>query len=134
MNRKLFVNIAVGDLDRSVGFFTELGFSFDERFTDETATCMLVGEDAYVMLLVKDTFAGFTKKQPADPETQTGAILALTAESREEVDTLADRALELGATPALDPQDHGFMYERSFYDLEGHHWGVFWMDPSALGQ
>jgi len=134
MSRKLFVNLAVADLDRSVDFFTKLGFSFDPRFTDESATCMLVGEDAYFMLLVESRFEDFTTKELADPKTQTEAILALTADSREEVDQFADKALEAGGTPAKEPMDQGFMYGRSFQDPDGHHWEIFWMDPSALGQ
>ena len=99
-NRKLFVNIAVADLGRAVDFFTALGFEFDPRFTDESATCMLIGEDAYAMLLVRDRFQDFTKKEVADPTAQTEAILALSAESREDVDALADKALATGGSPA----------------------------------
>jgi predicted lactoylglutathione lyase len=134
MARKLFVNVAVKDLDRSVDFFTKLGFSFDWRFTDESATCMLVGEDAFVMLLVESRFKDFTKKELADSTTQTEAILALSAESREDVDDLADNALEAGGSPANDPMEMDFMYGRSFYDPDGHLWEVFWMDPSAMEQ
>ena len=133
-NRKLFVNIAVADLDRSVEFFTKLGFAFDPRFTDETATCMLVGEDAYFMLLTTAKFADFAKKDVGDATTHTAAMYALTAESREEVDRFADLALEAGATPAAEPIDLGFMVGRSFYDLDGHHWEIFWMDPAAAEQ
>jgi uncharacterized protein len=132
-SRKLFVNIAVEDLDRAVGFFTQLGFSFDPRFTDETATSMLVGEDAYVMLLVRDRFADFTTKPTADSHAQTEAILAVSAESREAVDHLAERALAGGGTPARDPMELGFMYGRSFHDPDGHLWEVFWMDPVVAG-
>ncbi len=130
--RKLFVNLAVEDLDRSVEFFTRLGFSFDPRFTDEHATCMLVGEEAYAMLLTKPRFADFTTKETCDSRSLTEAILAVTAESREEVDELADRALEAGGTSAAEPMDHGFMYGRSFQDPDGHHWEVFWMEPQAV--
>jgi predicted lactoylglutathione lyase len=133
-SRKLFVNVAVRDLDKSVEFFTKLGFSFDPRFTDETATCMLIGEDAYAMLLVESRFKDFTKKQLADPTKQTEAILAVSADSREDVDRLADTALEAGASPANDPMEMDFMYGRSFNDPDGHLWEVFWMDPSALEQ
>jgi uncharacterized protein len=132
--RKLFVNLAVRDLDRAVAFFTELGFEFDSRFTDETATCMLIGEDAYAMLLVEERFKDFTTKELADPRAQTEAILALSAESREEVDTLVEKALAAGGSPAGDPSDLGFMYSRSFQDPDGHHWEAFWMDPAALEQ
>ncbi len=131
-SRKMFVNLAVKELERSVEFFTKLGFSFDPRFTDETATCMIVGDDAFVMLLVESRFKDFTKKELADPTRQTEAILALSAESREQVDELADRALAAGGSPANDPIEIEFMYGRSFEDLDSHVWEVFWMDPSAL--
>lgn len=131
-SRKLFVNLAVEDLDRSVEFFTKLGFSFDPRFTDETATSMLVGEDAYVMLLVESRFADFTKKEIADPRTVTEAIMAFSADSREQVDELADAALAAGGSPANDPLDMGFMYGRSFHDPDGHLWELVWMDPAAV--
>ena len=132
--RKLFVNLPVADLDRSVEFFTKLGFSFDPRFTDETATCMLIGEDAYAMLLVESKFGEFTKKGVADANARTEAILAITAESRDEVDSLAETALASGGTAANDPYDMGWMYGKSFNDPDGHLWEVFWMDPVAAEQ
>lgn len=131
-SRKLFVNLAVKDLDRSVDFFTKLGFSFDQRFTDETATCMIVSDEAFVMLLVEDRFKDFTKKQLADPGRETEAIMALSADSREQVDELADWALESGGSPASDPTEMDFMYGRSFQDPDGHQWELIWMDPSAV--
>ena len=133
-SRKIFVNLAVEDLARSVDFFTKLGFSFDPRFTDEQATCMIVSDEAFVMLLVQDRFQDFTKKELVDPTTHTEAILAVSAESREGVDELADKALQAGGSPANDPVDMGFMYGRSFHDPDGHLWEVIWMDPSALEQ
>ena len=134
-SRKLFVNLAVEDLDRSVAFFTKLGFTFDKRFTDETATCMVVGDDAFVMLLTRARFEDFTKKELADSTTQTEAILAVSADSREAVDDFADTALGAGGSPANDPIEMGdFMYGRSFNDPDGHLWEVIWMDPSALEQ
>jgi uncharacterized protein len=131
-SRKIFVNLAVEDLGRSVDFFTRLGFSFDPRFTDEQATCMIVSDEAFVMLLVHDRFADFTTKDLCDARTQTEAILALSAESREEVDELVQSALAAGGQPANDPMDHGVMYGWSFQDLDGHLWEVMWMDPSVL--
>ena len=130
--RKLFVNIPVKDLGRSVEFFTKLGFSFDERFTDESATCMLIGEDAYAMLLTEPKFEEFTKKGIADTSRGTEVILAITAESRDEVDELAATALSSGGSPANDPYDLGWMYGKSFNDPDGHQWEVFWMDPAAV--
>jgi uncharacterized protein len=134
VNRKLFVNLAVEDLERSVPFFARLGFEFDPRFTDATATCMLVGEDAFFMLLAKDRFRDFTPNALSDPATSTEAIYALTADTREGVDDLVETALASGASPAGEPQDHGFMYSRSFRDLDGHHFEVFWMDMEAAEQ
>jgi len=131
-SRMLFVNLPVKDLDRSVGFFTSLGFSFDPRFTDETATQMIVSENAFVMLLVEDRFKDFTKKPLADATKQTEVIMALSADSRECVDELADKALAAGGSPANEPLEMGFMYGRSFNDLDGHLWEVVWMDPAAL--
>lgn len=130
--RKLFVNIPVSNLQASIVFFEQLGFAFNPQFTDATATCMLVGEDAYFMLMVKDRFAGFAKKPVGDASAESSAIFALTMESRDEVDALYATALEGGATEASAPLDHGFMYVRSIYDLDGYHWELFWMDPSAI--
>ena len=129
---KLFVNIPVGDLQRAITFFESLGFAFNPHFTDATATCMLVGEDAYFMLLTRDRFTGFSGRPIGDPAVQTTAMFALSVDSREAVDAMVHAAVAAGGSHAVEPQDHGFMYGRSFYDLDGHHWEVFWMDPSAI--
>jgi predicted lactoylglutathione lyase len=129
---KLFVNIPVGDVQRSIRFFEALGFSFNPQFTDATATCMLVGEDAYFMLLDRERFTGFSKRPLGDPRKETNALFALSVNSREEVDEMVRKAVAAGGSHAVEPQDHGFMYGWSFYDLDGHHWEVFWMDPSAI--
>ncbi|HEX2778121.1 MAG TPA: VOC family protein [Gemmatimonadaceae bacterium] len=129
---KLFVNIPVSDLQRSIRFFEGLGFAFNRQFTDGTATCMLVGEDAYFMLMIRDRFAGFTKRPVGDPQRETTALFALSVNSRDEVDAMVKQAVALGGSHALDPQDHGFMYGWSFYDLDGHHWEVMWMDPKHV--
>lgn len=130
--RKLFVNIPVRDLQRSIDFFEALGFSFNTQFTDATATCMLVGEDAYFMLLTNDKFREFSNRPAVDPSQATGALYAVSVNSRAEVDDLVHRAVKAGGSHAKEPQDHGFMYGWSFYDPDGHHWEVFWMDPAAL--
>jgi predicted lactoylglutathione lyase/predicted 3-demethylubiquinone-9 3-methyltransferase (glyoxalase superfamily) len=131
-SRKIFVNLPVGDLKRSVDFFTKLGFTFDPRFTDDKATCMIVSEEAFVMLLVEPFFKGFTKRELCDTSKQTEALLALSCGSRAEVDEMVKKAIAAGGTHAMPPQDHGFMYGWSFYDLDGHHWEVLWMDESAI--
>ncbi len=130
--RKLFVNIPVRDLQRSIEFFEALGFTFNTQFTDATATSMLVGEDAYFMLLTTEKFKEFSKRPVGDPQKETNALFAISVNSRDEVDALVEKALAAGGARAADPQDHGFMYAWSFYDLDGHHWEVFWMDPKAV--
>src|SRR5688572_21613299 len=116
---KLFVNIPVNDLQRSIEFFEALGFSFNPQFTDATATCMLVGEDAYFMLLTKERFTGFSKRPMGDSRSETNALLAISVNSRAEVDAMVEKAIAAGGQPAVEPQDHGFMYGWSFYDLDG---------------
>ena len=132
--RKLFVNLPVADVQRSIDFFEALGFTFNQQFTDATATAMLVGEDAYFMLLTREKFAGFSRRPAGDPGLETSALFALGVDGREAVDEMVRKAVAAGGAHALDPQDHGFMYGWSFYDLDGHHWEVFWMDPAAIPQ
>jgi predicted lactoylglutathione lyase len=132
MPRMMFVNLPVQDLGRSIAFFTELGFRFDGQFTDANATCMVVSDQACVMLLVRQFFATFTTRGVADPGAGSEVVLAVSAESREEVDALVDRALALGGGRALAPADAGYMYGRSFSDLDGHAWEVMWMDPASV--
>jgi predicted lactoylglutathione lyase len=131
MPRLIFVNLPVSDLSKSVDFFTSLGFTFNSQFSDENASCMVISDQAFVMLLVRPFFATFTTKDVADPTATTGAIVTVSAGSRDEVDALVDRALELGGSASKEPQDHGFMYGRSFHDLDGHAWEVMWMDPGT---
>jgi predicted lactoylglutathione lyase len=130
--RKIFVNLPVRDLKRSMDFFSTLGFEYNRQFTDEKAACMILSEEAFVMLLGEPFFQTFTKREPCDTARQTEAINALSCASRAEVDELTDKALAAGGKPAMPPQDHGFMYGRSFYDLDGHHWELIWMDPKAV--
>ena len=132
--RKLFVNLPVRDLGRSMRFFAKLGFAFNKQFTDPTAAAMLVGEDAYFMLLTEPKFKEFARRPLGDATAATTGIFALAVESRAEVDELVQAALAAGGSSAAEPQDHGFMFVRSFYDPDGHHWEVFWMDPSAVQQ
>ena len=132
MSRMLFVNLAVADAARSAAFFEGLGFTINPEFSTDTTTCVVVNEQASVLLHQPERFADFATKPVADPTTATEAILAFSAESREEVDTIADRALANGGSPASEPQDHGFMYGRSFHDPDGHAWELMWMDFSQM--
>ncbi len=131
-SRKIFVNLAVRDLKKSMEFFSKLGFEFNSRFTDDKAACMIISEEAYVMLLMEPFFKTFTKRELCDTTKQTESLLALLCSSRAEVDEMVKKAVAVGGKHAMDPQDHGFMYGWSFYDLDGHHWEVLWMDPKAL--
>lgn len=132
MITNIFVNLPVKDLNKTVEFFTKLGFTFNPQFTDENATCMIVGKDIFVMLLVEKFFKTFTEKEISDTTKNTEAIVALSAQSREEVDQLMEKVLGAGGREARDPQDHGWMYGRSFEDINGHLWEIFYMDESAM--
>ena len=132
--RMLFVSIPVAHLERSKAFFAKLGFSYNPAFTDDTAACMPVGEQAFVMLLRHETFAQFSKLPMADPTTHALALFSFSVSSRDEVDAVVAAALAAGGSEADDAEDHGFMYTRSFFDLDGHGWQVMWMDPAAAQQ
>ncbi|MCO5315112.1 MAG: glyoxalase [Solirubrobacterales bacterium] len=135
MSRMLFLNLPVDDVAASRGFFDRLGFSFDENFSDEKVVCMEVNDQSWVMLLNHSRFGDFAPRPIADARTETAHIVAVSAESRDEVDEINRLALSLGATPAEDePDDYGFMYSRSFHDLDGHPWNIVWMDPAAVEQ
>ena len=132
MSTKMFVNLPVKDLDRTVAFFTALGFKFNPQFTDKNATCMIVSEEAFVMLLVEPFFKGFTPKPISDAKKSTEVLLCLSAESRAEVDDMVAKAIAAGGSAPNKPQDHGFMYQRTLADPDGHIWEPFWMDPAAI--
>jgi predicted lactoylglutathione lyase len=132
MPRKLFVNLAVRDLKKSTAFFAALGFTYEPQFTDENAACMIVSDEAFVMLLAEPFFKGFTRKQICDTGRQTEALLAISCASRAEVDQIVKKAVSAGGSHAMEPMDHGFMYGWSFYVLDRHHWEVMWMDPAAI--
>jgi uncharacterized protein len=131
MARQIFVNLPVKDLDRSVAFFTRLGFSFNPNFTDETATCMIVSGDIFVMLLTEAKFKTFTPKAIADATRSTEVLVCLSCESRAEVDDTVQKAVAAGGTTYSEPQDHGFMYAHGFQDLDGHIWELIAMQPGA---
>ncbi|WP_020596933.1 VOC family protein [Spirosoma panaciterrae] len=134
MATKIFVNLPVKNLQKSVEFFTQVGYTFNPQFTDENATCMIISEDIYVMLLVEPFFKGFSKKEIADTTKTAEAIICLSADSREDVDELVRKAVAAGATTPSEPDDRGFMYGHGYQDLDGHLWEVFYMDPSAIQQ
>ena len=132
MSRMLFVNLPVADLEASKSFFSDLGFEFNPQFTDENAACMVVNDQTNVMLLAKPYFETFTDKPVIDARSQVQTLLSFSADSREEVDRLADQAIANGATETKEPQDMGFMYQRAVQDLDGHVWEIGYMDMSKV--
>ncbi|SFH13323.1 hypothetical protein SAMN05216299_10128 [Nitrosospira sp. Nsp14] len=132
MGTKIFVNLPVKHLGKSVEFFTKLGFEFNPQFTDETATCMIVAEDIFVMLLTEEKFKLFTPKKICDATQSTEVLVCLSRESREKVDEMVRSAVAAGGATYNEPQDHGFMYGHGFQDLDGHIWELIHMDPSAM--
>ncbi|CAM5737473.1 Glyoxalase OS=Streptomyces alboniger OX=132473 GN=CP975_26005 PE=4 SV=1 [Streptomyces alboniger] len=128
----IFVNLPVNDLDASKKFFTELGYTINPQFSDEKAASVVISDSIVAMLLTKPFYATFTKKEIADATKSSEVLIALSAESREKVDELVEKALAAGGSPAGETQDHGFMYGRSFDDPDGHTWEVIWMDPAAV--
>lgn len=134
MARQFFVNLPIDNLERSIAFFSALGFSFNAKFSNENATCLVISEQISVMLLTRPFFSGFTRKPIVDARTTTEVLLALSCDSRGDVDTMVANALAAGATAPMEVVDHGFMYQHGFEDLDGHLWEVFWMDESAMPQ
>lgn len=132
MSTKIFVNLPVHDLDRATEFYKKLGFSPDPRFSDERATCMVISDDIYAMLLTEPFFQEFTKREIPDPDRSAEAIMSLGVDDREQVDELADKAIAAGATLANDPMEEDFMYARSFHDPDGHLWEVVHVDEQAM--
>jgi uncharacterized protein len=131
MARQIYVNLPVRDLKKSQEFFSKLGFEFNPKFTDDKAACMTINPDAYVMLLAEPFFRTFINRELCDTSRHTEGLFAVSCDSRADVDEMVRRAIAAGGAPAKDFQDHGFMYNGSFYDLDGHHWEVLWMDPKA---
>ena len=131
MISKIFVNLPVRNLDKSMAFFKAVGFSFNPQFTDKTGACMVMSEDIYAMLLTHDKVKEFSKKQIADAHKTTEVLTALAVENKTKVHELADKALKAGGKEAYPPKDYGFMFARSFEDPDGHIWEIMWMDVEA---
>ena len=129
-NTKIFVNLPVKDLNKSIQFFTKLGFTFNPQFTDKNATCMIVNENIFVMLLIERFFKTFTKKDITDSTKNTEVIVALSVDSKEKVDTIVKKAIAAGGKTSNKPTDQGFMYGWSFQDLDGHLWEILYMDDN----
>ncbi len=132
MPTQIFVNLPVRDLAKSKEFFEHLGYHFNPQFTDDRAACLVISDTIYAMLLDHGRFQDFTSRKIADARETTEVLLALSMDSREAVDEMLRKAEEAGGKAFREPADHGFMYERSFEDLDGHVWEIFWMDPANV--
>ncbi|MEU5508356.1 VOC family protein [Streptomyces fungicidicus] len=128
----IFVNLPVNDLDATKRFFTALGYTINPQFSDETAASVVISDTIIAMMLTREKYAQFTKKEIVDATKSSEVLIALSAESREKVDELVEKAVAAGGTISGETQDHGFMYGRAFDDLDGHTWEVVWMDPAAV--
>jgi len=133
-SKNIFINLPVKNVNKSTSFFKELGFEFNQQFSDETTSSMIISENIFALLMVEDRFKGFSNKEIPDTTVSAQAILCLSAENREQVDQLVNKALASGGKPYSDPQDHRFMYGWGFQDLDGHIWEVVYMDEHAMNQ
>jgi predicted lactoylglutathione lyase len=134
MATKIFVNLPVKKLDSSINFFRSIGYPHNPEFTDETGACIVISEDIYVMILTHEKFKEFTRKEISDSSKTSEVIVALAVDSKEKVNELVENAIKAGGTQALEAKDYGFMFQRSFQDLDGHLWEVVWMDLPAATQ
>ncbi len=134
MSIKMFVNVPIRTLSESVRFWGALGFTFDPQFNSETTTCMIVSEDNYVMLLEDADFRSFTDRSITDPKTSIEVIVGLALDSREAVDAMMTQVLANGGSEYAEARDMGFMYQRAFVDIDGHHWELFWMNPDYVNE
>lgn len=132
MATKIFVNLPVKDLKKSMAFFDQLGFKNNPQFTDDTAACMVISDDIFLMILTEPKFKSFTPKSIADATKSTEVLVALSRESRAEVDALVRTAVANGGSIYAEPKDYGFMYQHGFQDPDGHIWELFWMDPKGM--
>lgn len=132
MKTNMFLNLPVKDLNRSIAFFTELGFSFNPKFTNEKATCLIIGENINVMLLVEEFYKTFTDKEICNTATSSEAIISISVGSREQVDEMIEKVIKAGESEYKEIKDYGWMYQRNFRDIDGHHWEIFFMDESQI--
>ena len=132
MKTKIFLNLAVKDLNRAVNFFNELGFSTNPKFTNEQGACIVISDNIFTMLLVEEFYQTFTPKKICDSTTTSEVLISISMESREKVDETIEKAVKAGGTDYQEAKDYGWMYQRTFLDLDGHHWEVFFMDESQI--
>jgi len=131
MTKQIFVNLHVKDLDKARDFYTKLGFTINEQFSDDTAACVVISETIYAMLLTYDKFKQYTPKEISDATKTTEVLNALALANKDQVNPMADAATAAGGSEVRPAEDLGFMFSRAFNDLDGHIWEIFYMDLSA---
>ncbi|KDN54621.1 VOC family protein [Flavobacterium seoulense] len=132
MAKQVFINLAVTDLQKSMDFYTALGFTNNPQFSDDTAKCMLWSDTIYVMLLTHEKFLNFTNKPIADTKTNIAGLFSLSTDSIDEVNNIVNNGLNVGGTEPNEMRDYGFMQQRTIEDFDGHTWEVFYMDMSKM--
>jgi len=132
MATQIFVAQPVKDLNKSKEFFTRLGYTFNPKFTDEKAACMVISDTIYVMLITETFFKTFTKKEIVDAHKAVERSITISADSKDAVNEMVDKAVAAGGTIPDPATDYGFMYQHSFDDLDGHQWEFMWMDPNGV--
>ena len=134
METKIFLNLPVKDLEKSIQFFTQLGFSFNPKFTNDQGTCMIIGDKSFAMLLTEEFYKTFTNKAICDASKSSEVLISISVESREKADDIIAKVLKAGGSEYMEAKDYGWMYQRSFLNLDNHHWEVFFMDESQMPQ
>ncbi len=132
MSKQIFINLAVSNLEKSVGFYTALGFTNNPQFSDEAAKCMVWSENIFVMLLTHERFSSFATKPIADTKTNLAGLFSLSMDNIEAVNKMMTDGLEVGGTEPSPMKDYGFMQQRTIEDFDGHTWEIFFMDVSKL--
>jgi len=134
MKTKIFLNLAVKDLNKAVSFYNGLGFSTNPKFTNDKGACIVIDENIFVMILVEEFYQTFTNKKICDSATTSEVLISISLDSREQVDEMLDKAVKAGGADYIPANNYGWMYQRTFLDLDGHHWEVFYMDESQIPQ
>lgn len=132
METQIFLNLPVKELKKSMEFFSQLGFSFNPKFTDDKAACMIIGDKIFAMLITEEFYKTFTDKTICDASKSSEVLISISIESREKVDEIIAKVVKAGGSEYLVAKDYGWMYHRSFLDLDYHHWEVFFMDESQI--
>ncbi len=132
MNRQIFINLAVKDLQQSMNFYTAMGFTNNPQFSDDTAKCMVWSENIFVMLLTHEKFSSFTAKPIADTKTNVAGLFSLSVDSVEEMNKIMESGIKSGGTEPTEMRDYGFMQQRTLEDFDGHTWEIFFMNISKI--